>query len=1161
MTPPAGLLEKDLLEKGRRDLFGVPEGYDAWVLAGLAEAAGPRGLLHVAEDARRLERLSRNLRTVAPHIEILRFPAWDTLPYDRASPSARVSALRLEAMAHLAEPAAGPRILVTSAGGLLRRLTPWETLSGAAFRLSAGDAVDREALHGWLYHNGYVPAAEAREPGDMVWSDDGVSLVAPGLDGTLTLDFPGGNLSRIGLDGRELPRAALLPLSEVVLTEATMGRFRNAYLGGDAEAERDPIYQAVAAGRRLAGIEHWLPFFAGETDTLFDRMPDALVTMDEEAVTTRDSRLEQARLAFEARRRQVAVSSKAGLPVHRPAPVEDVFLDVDDWEEGLEGRAVITLRPGEGTGEGALDAGGRRLNLAGEDEEERIASARGQGRRLFVAVDEPAQRRGMVRHLRQEGVAADMADSVAVDGAAPGIGIAVIVLDIDAGFTGPDGSGFAVVTPPELLGEQSSRQRRRRSRRLVDDLAAEAAELAPGSTVVHLEHGIGLSEGLERIDATGVPHDCLRIVYRDDAKSFVPVENLDMLWPFGATDGAVPLDRLGSAVWTQRRDRVADSLRVAAETLVRTQAERALARVEPIRPERRAFRSFVSRFPHEETPDQQAAIDAVLDDIASGQPMDRLICADVGFGKTEIALRAAFAVAMAGRQVAVVAPTTPLSRQHAADFRERFAGFPVRVEELSRSVSPADARAVKAGLKSGEIRIVVGTHALLSASVEFDDLGLLIVDEEQRLGVKQKERLRAISADTHVLTMTATPIPRTLQLATAGLRDLSIIATPPLRRRPVRTEFLEFDPIRVAEALRAERARGGQCFYVCPRVEDLAEVRARLEALVPDFRIIEAHGKMKAEAMEDAMSAFSEGAGDLLLATNIIETGLNIPNANTLVVHRTDRFGLAQLHQLRGRVGRAAVQGRCWLTVEPDQELSEASRQRLEVLTRLDQPGAGFELSARDLGLRGAGDLLGEEQSGHMREVGAELFQELLRQAVEAARAGRPMPAMVHTRVNLGQAVMIPESFIRDANLRLAVYRHLATLNDAEERANFAAALGDRFGPLPPEMEGFLDLGTLKCLSREAGLATLDIGPNGALFAFLEDGGPDGALLERLAAKRPDVKLRPDGRLVLVAGDRPPEAFRSAIRRLLRDLVRLKKEPAGAGQTPSKPQAESAASM
>ncbi|MCW2236975.1 transcription-repair coupling factor [Azospirillum canadense] len=1135
-------LPEGMTDSGRRVLHGVPDGYDAWVLAELARRSPAGTVLHIAEDSRSMERLSRNLRRVATDAEILTFPAWDTLPYDRASPSARVAGRRIATLARLAQPTTGPQIVVTSVGGVLRRLPPADALADGALRLAADHPTDPESLRGWLFRNGYGPAAEARDPGDVLFGDDDLLVVDPGRAEPLRIPLPDARID-----------AELLPLSEVPLTEATMARFATAYLAAfGAEAEGDPLYQAVRAGRRYVGMEQWLPLFFLNTNSLFDRMPSAVLSMDEGTEAMRDARLEQARHAFESRKRQMAASEKAGLPAYRPLPPEDVFLDTAAWKDGLAGRAVVVLSGGEGS----ADAGGRPVTLAGDDEEDRVAGLRAdQQRRVLIAVDDPGRAKGFARHLRREGV-----DAAVVEDAVGEQPIAVVALDLDAGFQAP---GLAVVTAAEVLGEVVARPSRRRSRRLVDDLQAEAAELAPGNLVVHLDHGIGLTDGLEALEATGAPHDCLRVLYRDEAKSYVPVENLDQVWPFGAASGAAPLDRLGGSVWAQRRDSVADSLRVAAATLVRTQAERAMARTDPIRPDRRAYNRFADRFPHEETPDQQTAIDAVLRDLASGRLMDWLVCADVGFGKTEVALRAAFAVAMAGRQVAVVAPTTPLSHQHLEEFQERFAGFGVAIAELARNVSPSEAKAVKEGLKSGDIRIVIGTHALLSPGVTFGDLGLLVVDEEQRLGVKQKERLKAMAAGTHVLTLTATPIPRTLQLAMAGLRDLSVIATPPLRRRPVRTEFVPFDLDAVAEALRAERTRGGQAFYVCPRIEDLDEIRARLAAMVPEFRVIEAHGKMKPDALDDAMTAFADGAGDLLLATNIVETGLNIPNANTLIVHRADRFGLAQLHQLRGRVGRAAVQGRCWLTVEDGEELSEAARTRLQVLTRLDRPGAGFELAARDLGLRGAGDLLGEEQSGNLRDVGADLFQEMLRQAVEAARAGRPVPAILPPRVTLGQPVLIPDDYIRDSNLRLAVYRRLATLEDPEEREAFAAVIADRYGPLPETLETLMDLGALKCLSREAGVAALDIGPNGALFAFADDTGPDDDALGQLVERRQDLKRRPDGRLVLVAGDRGDEDFRRAVRRLLRDLVRLRKaQPPVASEADSvKPQAARAARM
>ncbi len=1108
-------------------LAGAPEGFDAWLLADLAEQAGEGGLLHIAEDGRRLERLRRLLAFRAPELPVLTFPAWDVLPYDRASPSTRMTGRRIDTLVRLGRP--GPRVVLTTAGGILRRLPPAETLRRLSFSLVVGEAVDLEALRLWLLRGGYGPAAEASVFGDAVWRNDGLDIVSPGIDGVLRLELPGGKLAAARTAGQvDLERVDLYPATEIVLDESAIERFKASYLsvfGG--RAEEDPLYRAVDAGRRYAGLEHALPLFYPDTDTLFDRLPDAAVSLDEGGAALRDERLEQAARAYEARRAQAGM---AQLAMNRPLPPDRVFMDLEEWEAALAGRRVVTLSPEPG------EAGGEPLILSGDDPVGRLAPLLTDGRRVLIAVADLARRRGLVRSLRRDGVVdLEPADDWPAVQALPPNTAAVVTLDLESGFQAP---GLAVATVAAVLGKDEARPSRGRGRRLISDLAVEAADLAPGSLVVHADHGIGLSDGLETLTATGAPHDCLRVLYKDDAKVYVPVENLDLLWPFGTAAGKVPLDRLGGNAWSQRRDKVAGALAEAASALVRTQAERTLEQVEPIRPARGAYRRFVDRFPYEETPGQRDAIAAVLGDLASGRLMDRLVCADVGFGKTEVALRAAFAVAMAGRQVAVVAPTTVLCRQHVADFRARFAGFGVTVAELSRGVSASEAREAKKGLSSGAVRIVVGTHALLGEDIAFTGLGLLVVDEEQRLGVRQKERLKALAEGCHALTLTATPIPRTLQLALAGLRDLSVIATPPVARRPVRTELGEWDAETIREALRAERARGGQCFYVCPHVEDLDTVRARIAEVAPDFRIIEAHGQMPADRLDDAITAFAEGAGDLLLATNIIENGLNIPNANTIVVHRADRFGLAQLHQLRGRVGRGAAQGHCWLTVEHDEELSEQARQRLRVLTELDKPGAGFELAAHDLGLRGAGDLLGEEQSGHLRAVGVELFQEMLRQAVEAARAGwPPMPEPV-PRLTIGQPVLIPETWIGDAALRLAVYRRLAVIDDAEEREAFAADLADRFGPLPPEVETLMELDAFKTLAREAGLETLDIGPAGALLGFREGRAPDDGAFDRLVPRHDGLKRRPDGRLVLAAGEREPQTFHRAIRRLLRDLAR-----------------------
>ena len=553
------------------------------------------------------------------------------------------------------------------------------------------------------------------------------------------------------------------------------------------------------------------------------------------------------------------------------------------------------------------------------------------------------------------------------------------------------------------------------------------------------------------------------------------------------------------------------------------------------------YDEFCAGFPYEETDDQQAAIDAVLDDLASGRPMDRLVCGDVGFGKTEVALRAAFAAVMNGKQVAVVVPTTLLSRQHTKTFTDRFRSFPVRVGQASRLVPSAELAKVKKGLADGQVDIVVGTHALLGKTIKFKDLGLVIVDEEQHFGVAHKEKLKQLRAEVHVLTLTATPIPRTLQLALTGVRDLSLIGSPPVDRLAVRTFVAPFDPLTVREALLRERYRGGQAFYVCPRIEDLAGAKDFMDKTVPEARVAVAHGQMPSSVLEDIMSAFYDGKYDVLLSTTIIESGLDIPTANTLIVHRSDMFGLAQLYQLRGRVGRAKVRAYALFTL-PERRITATAERRLKVLQSLDTLGAGFQLASHDLDIRGAGNLLGEEQSGHIKEVGFELYQQMLEEAVLSLKAGiaEPVADRWSPQITIGTPVLIPEEYVADLSVRLALYRRLAEIEEEQEIEAFGAELVDRFGSLPAEVEHLLRIVAIKGLCRRANVEKIDTGPKGAVISFRDNefSNPEG-LIAFIREQGTGARVRPDMKVVLFADWEQPEQRLKGTTAILRSLVRI----------------------
>ena len=645
-----------------------------------------------------------------------------------------------------------------------------------------------------------------------------------------------------------------------------------------------------------------------------------------------------------------------------------------------------------------------------------------------------------------------------------------------------------MIAEQDVLGDRLIRQTRKRRR--AENFLTEAQTLSSGELVVHLDHGVGRFLGLEVVSAAGAAHECLALEYADSAKLYLPVENIELLSRFGHEEGL--LDRLGGGAWQAKKAKLKERIREMADRLIRVAAERALRKAPILEPPVGMWDAFSARFPYEETDDQLRAIGDVLADMTTGTPMDRLICGDVGFGKTEVAMRAAFVAAMSGVQVAVIAPTTLLARQHAKSFRDRFRGFPINVRQLSRFVSQKEAAATKKGLADGTVDIVIGTHALLAKGVRFRNLGLLVVDEEQHVGVSHKERLKAMRSDVHVLTLTATPIPRTLQLSLSGVRDLSIIGTPPVDRLSIRTYVSEFDAVTVREALLREHYRGGQSFYVVPKIKDLPEIEEFLKEQLPELTHVVAHGQMAAGELDDRMNAFYDGKFDVLLATTIVESGLDIPAANTLIVHRADMFGLAQLYQIRGRVGRSKVRAYAYLTTKPRAKLTDAAQKRLRVLGSLDTLGAGFTLASQDLDIRGAGNLLGEEQSGQMRDVGFELYQSMLEEAIAKIRAGE-LEGLSETeehwspQINLGVPVLIPEDYVPDLDVRLGLYRRLSALSTKVELEGFAAELIDRFGKLPKEVNTLLLVVRIKAMCLRAGIAKLDGGPKGATIQFHND--------------------------------------------------------------------------
>jgi len=1136
----------------RVTVAGCPEGFDAVLLArALAEAAGP--LLHVCRDDARMARMADALAFFAPTARVLQFPAWDCLPYDRVGPNPEITARRLDTLTALIGPAPRPFILLTTVNALVQRVPPREAFADAVLSLRKGARTGIDRIVAFLDANGYGRANTVIEPGEYAVRGGLIDLFPAGREEPVRIDLFGDEVDEIRSfdpftqrSTAALATVSLKPVSEVLLDQASVARFRTAYREMFGAAANDPLYEAVSAGRRHQGMEHWLPLFHARLETLLDYLPAARVSFDHEADGVLEARFEMVADHYAARRNpELRRLSEGELP-YNPLPPGLLYHDGASWQAMLAPHAVMRFSPfarGEGAEAGTVEAGARPgrqfsdVRAAGANVFDALAEhagiLSGQGRRVIIAAWTAGSRERLGHLLAEHGLSGTQAVAdVAAAGALPPGTVALAVLGLERGFVSDT---LAVIAEQDILGERISRPARRRKR--ADQFIAEATELGEGDLVVHIDHGIGRYDGLVTLSVSGAAHDCLKLVYDGGDKLFVPVENIEVLSRYGEGDG-VALDKLGGVSWQNRKARMKSRIRDMAAALLKVAAERRLRASPGLMPPEGLWDEFCARFPFAETDDQARAIADVLEDLAAGRPMDRLVCGDVGFGKTEVALRAAFVAAMSGQQVAVVVPTTLLARQHFRVFSERFRGFPVRIAQLSRMVAAKDAAEVRRGLAEGTVNLVVGTHALLAKGVEFRDLGLVIVDEEQHFGVAHKERLKQLRAEVHVLTLTATPIPRTLQLALTGVREMSLIATPPVDRLAVRTFILPFDPVVLREALMRERFRGGQTFYVVPRIEDLPRVRGRLAELAPELKVVEAHGRLSASELERVMTEFQDGRHDVLLATNIIESGLDMPAVNTMVIHRADMFGLAQLYQLRGRVGRGKLRGYAYLTLAPDRKLTATAQKRLEVMQALDTLGAGFTLASHDLDIRGAGNLLGDEQSGHIREVGIELYQQMLEEAVAEAKSGDGRGGASDRewtpQINLGMAVLIPEQYVRDLPVRLGLYRRIGALaSDAESEA-LAAELVDRFGPLPAEVGNLLAVMAIKRLCREAGVEKLDAGPKGLVVGFRGNAFRDPVgLVAWLQRQKGLAKLRTDHRL-FVARDLDDVATRV---RLARDVL------------------------
>ncbi|KQT50973.1 DEAD/DEAH box helicase [Aureimonas sp. Leaf454] len=1027
-----------------------PVGATAALIHRKVAASKGKPLLYIAQTARRAQDILAILQAFAPTRDAAFLPPWDSLPGDGVGPSAQTMGRRMSVLRWLTDKAERPPVVITTAEALLRRVPPRAVWKNRHVELRVGETIDPDAVGERLAEIGYVVDDRVDEPGEAAVRGRVVDIFPAAAPRPCRIEHENGRITAI---------RSYDPVSQrsVATTE---------HLIVDPASERI----GAAVTEATAAREPDLPRHYGQLETLFDYLPDAVVLMEDGVDRRADSFFEQIREGHED-----GVAAR----------IDKTFLKRSEFSRAIGGRldAIVedgTFADGSATVPRFVADDDPMESLAGF-----AADIIASGDRLVFAAPTDAILTAWLRPVERalDRTAHRIAEWDEATAAEPGAFLALIA-PLAEGFRDRT-DDLTLVTARDIAGHRAG-----------SSIEGSSSVLPSGSTrfefgdaVVHLDHGVGVLEGLDEI-ADG--NEALRLRYADDATLLVPMSDIAALWRYGSADG-VHLDKLKGDRWRERRDEIMSGVRATAEGLVVLAAEKAKRRCAPIQPDARLFERFCARFSYELTRDQEAATDAVLADLASGRPMDRLVCGDVGFGKTEVALRAAAAAVFSGRQVAVVAPTTVLAQQHFRLFAKRFARLGIEVAQLSRLGGAAEAKAVKAGLADGRIQIVVGTHAVAAKDVAFHDLALVVIDEEQRFGSAHKTALRRLGREAHVLAMTATPIPRTLQAGFVGLHDLSVIATPPVLRQPVATRVEPFCDDAVRDALQREKKRGGRSFVVCPRIEDLQPMAERLARIVPDLEVTLLHGKMAAEDLDETMLAFAGGQGDVLLATNIIESGLDVPGANTMIVWRPDRFGIGQLHQLRGRVGRGARRGIAILATDPDRPLGAETEKRLRTLEALNRLGAGFEISARDLDLRGAGELLGDEQAGHLQLIGLQLYRHVLEHAMAAA-SGK---ATVDDRVadlRLGVEGRIPKDYIPEPEMRINLAARIAGARDAAALDLLLGEVEDRFGPLPDPLRLAFDLARLRGACRDLGIHRLDAGPKAIAASF------DLARAEALAA-------------------------------------------------------------
>ncbi len=1119
----------------QQNIFGCVEGAQSYYLAKYSVIGKP--IIYLSRNDVELKQVSSGLLLFEPNAEVYSLPAWDCVPYDRLSPHGDITGERISTLSKLASRDLSDKkvVILLTINSFLQKIPPKSFFSNASLLLKKGHEYNLGQITSFLEDSGFNRTNTVREYGEYAIRGDIVDIFSNPSFYPYRLDFFGEEIekiryfdqsSQLGLS--EVEQIQLNPVAEYRLSHECITNFRKNYIKlFGAHAARDQIYEEVSAGKAPVGIEHWMSLLHSELKVITEWIPDGVIVAPFDFEINALNRCDLIEDFYQSR---LSAIDKDSIE-YRPVPPEQMYLTQKELKALFEKKSSIILSPFSSPEK--ISENDNNFTLSGEISPVFSATQDNYfspSQSAAQMIKKEIKNRYVILVAATKGAVAKMIElissNLSISIIPMGAGVVPVVGQVYSAVW-PISNGFMlpkiwVLTEQDIFGSRQNRPAGRRKRS--DEFLREVSSLQTDDLVVHIEHGIGRYDGLETVESGGGEHDCLRLIYAGGDRLYIPVENIDLLSKYGQQASDAALDRLGGAAWQAKKARIKGRIKEMADELIKIAAKRQISKAEKLEAPAGIFDEFCARFQFAETDDQLDAINDVIDDLASGKPTDRLICGDVGFGKTEVALRAAFIACMCGYQVAIITPTTLLARQHDKLFRERFKEFPIQIDVLSRMTPGKKAAEIKENVADGTCQLIIGTHSLLSKTMSFNNLGLLIIDEEQHFGVAQKEQLKKMRGNIHVLALSATPIPRTLQMALSGVREMSLIATPPVDRLAIRTFVGPWDSIILREAIMREKARGGQVFFVCARIKDMQKLYDRITNLVPEASILSAHGKMNPLELDKVMTDFADSKADILLSTHIVESGIDISTANTMIIHRADMFGLSQLYQLRGRVGRGKQRAYAYLTTDPTIKLTNQAKRRLEVMQTLDKLGAGFSLASYDMDIRGAGNLLGDEQSGHVKEVGIELYQDMLRQAVALSKSSSDnLNALEELQeeswsplISIGTDVLIPESYIEDLTVRLSLYRKIASIYDQETLQDIKVELIDRFGPIPEKVKNLLQIVELKQISKFINIEKIDAGNKGFSIQFRNNQFPKPErLITWIGLEKNNIQLRPDHKLVI----------------------------------------------